>query len=95
MGYRSPFQSLATRVLRELGQTHSHVMLSHSVEPGVSLLQMFVFPKVRDIPDVLDSALGWAIKRGLVEVVRPTSEPLLTPEGDDLVRNWSENAVVV
>ena len=87
-------RDLAPRVLRELGAHHTHVVLADSQEPGVRLLELFVFPKVRDIPSVLDGALGWALKRDLVEVDPSSNELSLTPAGDAVIREWSDRTVV-
>ncbi len=80
----------ASHVVRALAAHHSHVVLSEASEPGVRLLQLFVFPSARDLPDALDSALGWAVKRGYVELRSTTRELELTPAGDEVVRAWAE-----
>ncbi len=85
---------LAPHVLRELGSHHTHVVLADSKEPGVRLLELFVFRKVHEIPSVLDGTLGWAVKRELVSIDRATNELSLTPAGDAIIREWSNRAVV-
>jgi hypothetical protein len=85
---------LAPMVLRSLGAHHSHVMLTVSDEPGVRLLELFVFPHVEEIPEPLDATLGWAIKKGFVRLLESARELELSPEGDEVIRRWSEAAVI-
>ena len=85
---------MAPMVLRSLGANHTHVVLSESEEPGVRLLQLFVFPRIDEIPETLDATLGWAVKRGLVRVIADSQELDLSPEGDEIIRRWSEQAVL-
>jgi hypothetical protein len=85
---------LATRVLRDLGAHHSHVTLSKSVEPGARLLQLFIFPTVEEVPEVVEGTLGWAMKKDLVEIQRPVRELALTAMGEEVVRDWGQRATI-
>jgi hypothetical protein len=80
---------MAPRVLRELGSVHSHVILSESDEPGVRLLQLFIFDRVSGIPERLEAELGWAVRLGLVRVEPDTSALSLTHAGDQVVAAWA------
>ena len=81
-------------VLRELGSLHSHVTLSRSQEPGVRLLQLFIFRNVRDLPDSQEPSLGWALRTELVDLAGDPYELELTSRGDDVVREWSHRTVI-
>jgi MEDS: MEthanogen/methylotroph, DcmR Sensory domain len=84
----------ATEVLRSLGAHHDHIILSRSRDPSVRLLELFVFPKVREIPSTLEETLGWALRTELVDVEGSPSELELTTKGDDVVREWGDRALV-
>jgi hypothetical protein len=81
----------APRVMRELGAHHTHVVFSESGEPGVKLLQLFVFPDRSSVPEVLRSTLGWADGEGLLA---PTEDLRLTPRGQRVVQDWGRNTVL-
>jgi hypothetical protein len=83
---------VAPSVLRELGSHHTHVILSGSDEPGVRLLQLFVFRLAKDLPERLEPTLGWAVRNGYVTVDSHSSELSLTPLGDRLVRSWGDRS---
>jgi hypothetical protein len=85
---------LAPQVLRELGSLHSHVVLSNSREPGARLLQLFVFPTIEEIPEPVEGTLGWALKKDLVEILRPVRELALTSSGETVVRDWGEHTTI-
>ena len=57
-------------------------------------MQLFVFPTIEDIPEPVDSTLGWALKKDLVEIVRPVRELNLTHDGERVVQDWSERTTV-
>ena len=84
----------AEAVLRELGSHHGQVVLSESPEPAVRLLQLFIFPTLREIPSRLQPDLFWALSLELVTLVRSPYELDLTEEGDDIVKEWSARATV-
>jgi hypothetical protein len=86
--------AMAPDVLRELGRHHTHVALSTSLEPGARLLQLFVFPTVDQLPESLDGTLGWAIRKGLVDLHSPSRELSLAQEGSQVVREWSQRTTV-
>ncbi len=86
--------AMAPGVMRELGAHHSHVVLSTSLEPGARLLQLFVFPTVDQIPEALDGTLGWAIRKGLVDLQSPSRELSLARDGEQVVREWSARTTV-
>jgi hypothetical protein len=84
----------ATDVLRDLGDHHSHVVLSSSTEPAVRLLQLFIFGTSAELPERLRGDLRWANEHGYVER-SVDSDPLeLTPTGRQVVREWGERTVV-
>ena len=85
---------MAPEVLQELGSHHTHVTLSPSQEPGVRLLQLFVFPTVDELPECLEINLGWSIKRALTELLSGSRELSLTHKGEQVVREWGETAVI-
>ena len=85
---------MAPQVLRDLGAHHSHVVLSRSVEPGARLLQLFVFPTVEEIPEPVEGTLGWALKKDLVEILRPVRELALTSSGERVVKDWGEHTTI-
>lgn len=82
----------APEFLRELGAHHSHVVLSHSDEPGARLLELFIFDTPREMPDELRPALAWALDRGLVSAPAPDASLELTPSGEAVVREWGEHS---
>jgi hypothetical protein len=84
----------AAAILRELGARHSHIVLSASPEPGVRLLELFVFGTVGEVPEILEPTLGWAVKRGLVWIDDATRTLVLSPDGDEIVREWASRTVV-
>jgi hypothetical protein len=85
---------VATRVMRELGAQHSHIVLSTSAEPGARLLQLFVFPTIDEVPEPLEATLGWALKKDLIDILRPIREPTLTSAGERVVQDWGERTTV-
>lgn len=85
---------LAPVVLRSLGSHHSHVVLSRSDAVGVRLLELFVFGRVDDLPDALDGTFGWALKRNLIDFDGRSRLVTLTPAGDEIIREWSEQAIL-
>jgi len=80
----------AISAMRGLGASHTHVVLSGCTDEGARLLQLFVFPSMQEIPSRLHPALGWAVKNRLVTVDEPTGELMITPLGEQLVRDWTE-----
>lgn len=84
----------APEILRSLGDHHSHVVLSRSTEPAIRLLQLFVFASAYEIPEALETQLGWAIRRELAYSGHPSGELALTESGDRIVREWSATAIV-
>jgi hypothetical protein len=86
--------TMAPDVLRDLGSHHSHVVLSSSPEPGVRLLQLFVFPTIEQIPEPLDGTLGWGLKKDYIEIERPTRELTLTRAGEEVVQEWGERTTI-
>lgn len=84
----------APQILRELGSHHSHVVLSSSPEPAIQLLQLFIFGSPRELPPALDSILGWAVRRGLIEASDPSADFALTEAGNQIVQDWSRLTTV-
>ncbi len=84
----------APLVMRELTAHHSHVVLSSSSEPGARLLQLFIFPTVEEIPEPVEGTLGWALKRDLVEILRPVRELSLTTGGERVVADWGQRTTI-
>lgn len=85
--------ALAPRVLRDLGDHHSHVILSHDDHPAVQLMQLFVFGTVDTVPDPLQGVLRWALAEKLLELVGPAGEIAPTLLGDFLIHRWNEGPV--
>lgn len=90
---RVPVDS-APEFLRELGEHHSHIVLSSSAEPAVRLLQLFTFGTRATVPEPLHEDLDWAVDQGYLEVAGPDSPLRLTPHGRDVVREWSDRTTV-
>jgi hypothetical protein len=84
----------APHVLRELGEHHSHVVLSGSGQPAVRLLQLFVFPDASRLHESLHDTLDWALKAGLVRLDAAGRELSLTDAGEELVAEWSHQTTV-
>jgi hypothetical protein len=85
---------VAPQVLRELGSHHSHVALSNSPEPGVRLLQLFVFPNLDEMPGAMDANLGWAVRMNLVDIHGPLRELFLTTSGEQVIKDWGEHTTI-
>lgn len=84
----------APEALAKLTDAHSHVVLSASREPGVRLLQLFLFHPVERLPEALDENLGWAVRRGLIELDGRREALSLTPAGERIVEEWSARAIL-
>lgn len=79
----------APSILRELGRHHSHVQLSSSSNPGVRLLQLFVFSTPTALPEPVREIFHWAVGQGYVEDRGPEAEFALTSAGRQLVSEWA------
>jgi hypothetical protein len=84
----------APRVLRELGDHHSHVVLSGSGQPAVRLLQLFVFSDASRLPEPLRDTLDWALKAGLARLDAAGRDLSLTEAGEEIVAEWSQQTTV-
>jgi hypothetical protein len=78
----------AEQILRELGQHHSHAVLSRSHAPAVRLLQLFLFGLHESIPPGLVEAAAWAEREDLITVEEPSGEIRMTPKGEGVVSEW-------
>jgi DcmR-like sensory protein len=78
-------------VMRQLGAHHSHVVLSTDAHPAVRLIQLFVFPSKKQVPEPLQATLRWALS---AQLLQPTDELALTPSGEALFRDWSRSLSV-
>jgi hypothetical protein len=85
---------LAPRVMRELGASHSHVVLSATEEPGAHLLELFLFESTELIPSSLTDTLAWAIRDELVQIDPASHTFDLTRKGEHVVREWSKGCSV-
>jgi hypothetical protein len=84
----------APSVMRELGEHHSHVVLSSSPEPAVRLLQLFIFGRPTDVPERLRHDLDEARRNGWLEHARSRDPLELSSAGREIVREWSDRTVV-
>jgi len=84
----------APQLMHDLGAHHSHVVLSHSDEPGALLLELFIFDSVQEIPPLLHQTLGWAVANDLVRTNGADMPLTLTPGGESAVRDWGERSSV-
>ncbi len=84
----------APELLRGLGSHHSHVVLSENPEPAVRLLELFIFGRPDALPPALEPTLAWARARGYLGAGRAEEEFSLTPEGERLIRAWSDSTEV-
>lgn len=80
--------------VRELAAHHTHLVLSDSDEPGVRLLQLFVFATAPEVPAALAATLDWATREGLVALEGSDQTLTLTPEGEHLVREWGDRSSI-
>jgi hypothetical protein len=78
----------ATDLVRGLGASHSHVALSTSEEPAMRLLQLFVFPTVQSVPEVLRDTIRWALSEGYV-LADGSGAFDTTARGQRLISEWS------
>jgi hypothetical protein len=85
---------LAPRVMRELGASHSHVVLSASEEPGAHLLELFLFETTERIPSSLTETLAWAIREQFVEIDPASHVVGLTGKGEQIVREWGQGCII-
>ena len=81
-------------LLRELGAHHSHVVLSHSDEPGALLLELFLFDRPSEMPEELRETLRWALDRQLVTDGGSDVPLALTAAGEAVVRDWGSRSTV-
>jgi len=91
---RSIPPEVAPEFLRGLGEHHSHVVLSHSEEPGARLLELFIFDNPRDLVPELRPTLDWAVSEELVHAVSDDSPFALTAAGEAVVRDWSDRSTI-
>lgn len=84
----------ASDFLRELGTHHHFVCLSQSEDPAVRLLQLFLWPTARDLPEELGPDVSWASSEGFVTIAGEGGEIDLTPKGQALVHEWARTAYV-
>jgi len=84
----------AAEMLHELGQHHSHVVLSSSAEPAVRLLQLFIFGSRAEVPSEFREQVQWADDQHLIEEAESEETLRLTPEGRDIVSEWSGRTTV-
>jgi len=88
---RVPPQAAAS-VLHELGEHHSHVVLSRAPAKAVRLIQLFLFANAREVPEMLQHDLTWAVDAGLVQVHEPSPILFLTASGHQLIEEWATSA---
>lgn len=84
----------APKVLRELGEHHSHVVLSGASDPAVQLLELFIFGTPGALPESLRPTLAWAHEAGLLSTDTISGDFRLTLEGERTVRDWGGTATV-
>ncbi|HTT35705.1 MAG TPA: hypothetical protein VMH78_07555 [Thermoplasmata archaeon] len=85
---------VAPMVLRELGQHHSHAVLSSSTEPAVKLLQLFVFATPAELPAILHETHAWARREGYLVESGPDQPLALSSKGEAEVARWSRATTV-
>jgi hypothetical protein len=84
----------APEILADLGRHHSHVVLSSSPEPAVRLLQLFIFGSRAAVPERLGEDVGWAEENGYIPSSTSNAPLTLTPEGQQVVCEWSDRTTV-